>query len=89
MNIESRLNIINTVVSRGIDQARENAKHDGSWGDGGAGEIERKLRAFNDGVTFALTGVSELYGHILRKHDLEQDKEYQEYLRYKKKFKEV
>ena len=88
MNIEQKLGLINSAVAKSCKALREDAALSGSWDDGGASRSEEKLKAFNDGVTFALTGVTQLYGHIIKKYELEHNSEYQEYLRLKEKFEE-
>ena len=65
----------------------EGARFSGGWDDGGAGVMERDLKAFTDGVKFALSGgrVTDLYMQILDKRAKEQDPEYQAYLELQKK----
>lgn len=88
MDIEEKLALIEEAVKKSCKSLREDAAYSGSWDDGGASRAEERFKAFNDGVTFALTGVTQFYGHILKQRELEQNEEYQEYLRLKEKFKE-
>jgi hypothetical protein len=58
---------------------RTNASFSGSWGDGGASDLEKQVRFFKYGMNLALPPEWEHYNQRL-------DPEYTEFLRLKKKF---
>jgi hypothetical protein len=86
MNSED-LKIIQNAVTESAAAARENAGYSGSWGDGGASAAEERLRVWLDGVNYATTGVTTVYGDLLKRERERFDPEYAEYLRLKDKFK--
>ena len=86
MNKEEMLKKLKASVSESADKARMNAGYSGSWGDGGAHDMEKKLEAFLDGYEFALTGKTKVYAKFFEELDKEQDPEYQKYLELKGKF---
>lgn len=69
-----------------IDIRRHNAGMSGSWSDGGASELEKKL----DVYASAIQGlVPQAWQGIVDRYMAETDAEYQEYLRLEKKFGQV
>lgn len=79
-------------------ELRENAAYAGERGDGGAARLENELIMFADGYKACLDAYIEETNHILdtdaeitvpnpwRKYFIEEDKEYQDYLRLKEKY---
>ena len=84
---EHELRTIQVAVAESAAAARENAGYSGSWGDGGASAAEERLRVWLDGVNYATTGVTAVYGELLHRASVEADPEYAEYQRLKEKFK--
>jgi hypothetical protein len=86
MDHQKYIKLICASVKVSAESARYNAGMSGSWGDGGASDMESRLKHWLDGVNFALTGKTELYHHIIDKFEAENDPEYQKYLQLKEKF---
>ena len=62
------------------------ASFNGERGDGGASIVADKLEAWMDGVNFAHTGKSKMFGYLVKQFDRDRDPEYAEYLRLKQRF---
>lgn len=87
-NYISDLNLLREAVRKSAKAARDDAGYGGRHDDGGASRMEEQLRYFEDGMTFAMTGKSQMYGVTLEKLKRENDPEYKEFLRLKEKFGE-
>lgn len=74
------------ITRRDAAKRRENAAYSGFWSDGGAAEIEDRLTAWLDGVQYATTGTTEIYGFSLENFKARQDPEYTEWVRLNAKF---
>jgi hypothetical protein len=78
-------------IKRTVELQAVNRKKDAAWSgqhdDGGASESLLKLEAWLDGIAFAQTGKTEVYGELVNQIEIEEDPEYIEYLRLQKKFK--
>lgn len=77
---------IKSTVKQSAETARENAGYAGSWGDGGASQMEEKLKHWLDGFRFAQTGQTEVYKHLVDQFKKERDPDYQKWLELKEKF---
>lgn len=77
---------IEAAVKKSAHSARENAAYAGSFGDGGASQMEDKLRYWLDGIKFAQTGETTTYKSMVDQFKREQDPEYQTWLKLKEKF---
>lgn len=89
MNSTEKTNLIEEIsksVRAAAHDVRENAGLSGEYHDGGAGEMLNKLDAWLDGITFARTGKTALYNHLVVEISRKTDPEYQKYLELKKKF---
>ena len=82
------IDIIQTSIEQAARSAEDGAGFSGGWGDGGAGQMRDKLSFWLDGYNFAVTGETEKYGHIIKKHYRDLDPEYKLYLDLKKKFED-
>lgn len=78
--------LIKTAVTAAADEARYNAGMDGAQHDGGEGRMKETLEYWLDGVTFARTGVTKKYAHIIRQAEKEADPDYKKYLELKARF---
>lgn len=77
---------IGTRIHKSADKRRTDAAYGGSHGDGGASESIRRLETWLDGIEFARTGKTTVYADLVQTIKNENDTEYQEYERLKKKF---
>lgn len=92
------LNKIKEKISAVAYELREDAEHNGAFGDNGAAKLESELAMFIAGFNACQEAVLFEIKHIVeptveitipdswRKYFIEEEKEYQEYLRLKEKF---
>lgn len=80
------LKAIKESIARSAVEARDDAGYSGRMDDGGARNMEEKLRYWLDGIKFASTGDTEVYSSIAKRLEKETDPEYEEYKRLKEKF---
>lgn len=84
---------IKDIIVRTVDQsaksAEENAGYAGSMHDGGASTMRNRLEYWLDGIEFAQTGKSNKYGDIIRRYEVQQDPDWEEYNRLKEKFRDI
>lgn len=78
--------LIKTAVTAAAAKARYNAGMDGAMHDGGEGRMKENLEYWLDGVTFARTGVTDVYAHLIRRGEREADPDYKKYLELKLRF---
>jgi hypothetical protein len=77
---------IKESVARSAAEARDDAGYGGRMDDGGASNMEERLKYWLDGIKFASTGNTEVYSSIAKRLDKETDPEYKDYKRLKEKF---
>lgn len=77
---------IGTRIHSNAAKRKQDAAYSGSHSDGGASESIRKLETWLDGIEFARTGNTTIYADLVQSINNENDIEYQEYERLKKKF---
>jgi hypothetical protein len=86
---QNQVNLIVEIGAR-IHASAAKRKEDAALGgfhhDGGASESIRKYETWIDGIEFARTGKTAVYKELKEQIDNENDSEYQEYLRLKKRF---
>ena len=82
----TEIELIKVAIAKSAHSARENASYSGTWGDGGAAAAEERLQVWLDGINYANTGVTNVYGDLLKREVERLDPEYAEYLRLKDKF---
>lgn len=99
--MKKTLNEIRLKISKVATSLREDAIVSGAMSDYGACELERKLEMFSLGIKAATDAYIEEYNKVLpsdtlyevpkmwHKYFLEDEVEYQEYLRLKEKFKNI
>jgi hypothetical protein len=83
---EELVKYVRSVVTKKAHELRENAAFGGEHGDGGAHLLESKLAHWIDGIEFAKTGKTLVFGYLIEQFDRERDPEYAEYLRLKNIF---
>lgn len=86
MNKQQVINEIKKSVTESANKARDDAGCAGSWGDGGAHQMEEKLKWWLDGVQFAENGKTEVYKTTVKRLEEESDPEYQEFKRLQEKY---
>ena len=99
--MKKTLSEIIEVVSKEAKSKRDNAAYGGEWGDGGASKIEEELNLFVEGIRACSNAYIEEFNKVLSpdtalfkvpdqwtKYFIEEDKEYQDYLRLKEKFEQ-
>jgi hypothetical protein len=87
MNI-CEVNAIKAIVNKSAEDARNDAGYGGRHDDGGASHSLQLLEWWLDGISYAQTGTSKCYGHIIDRMKKEADVEYAEYQRLKMKFED-
>lgn len=92
------LNKIKEKISKVVSELREEAKYSGAFGDDCAAQLESELAMFIAGFNACQAAVLFEIKHVVeptmeitipdswRKYFIEEEKEYQEYLRLKEKF---
>lgn len=85
-HVQQVVSRIEAAVKTSAHNARENAAYAGSFGDGGASQMEDKLKYWLDGIRFAQTGETESYKSMVEQFKREQDPEYQTWLKLNEKF---
>lgn len=80
------LKFIKESVARSASAARDDAGYGGRMDDGGASNMEERLKYWLDGIKFASTGDTEVYSSIAKRLEKETDPEYEDYKRLKEKF---
>ena len=81
--------VLNEVVDRVLTSAAKaalDAGYAGEHGDNGASATVKQLKCFIDGIQYAVSGHSDVYGTVIEQIERESNPEYQEYLRLKEKF---
>jgi hypothetical protein len=97
--MKKSLNKIIEVISKEIESKRDSAAYGGEWTDGGASKLEEALNLFVEGIRACSSAYLEEFNKVLSpdkalfkvpyqwtKYFIEDDKEYQDYLRLKEKF---
>lgn len=99
--MKKTLNEIQVKISKVSNSLREDAGYSGRHDDGGASSLEKSLSMFINGVKAATDAYIDKHNKFLsgdteyevpvqwRKYFIEDDKEYQEYLRLKSKFESI
>ena len=77
--------IVETVARAAAEKAID-AGYNGAMNDGGADRDISALNSFLDGIHYAGTGCTVIYGKIAKQVAMERDEEYQAYLKLKAKF---
>lgn len=86
MNKQEIINEIKKSVTESASKARDDAGFSGSWGDGGAHQMEEKLKWWLDGIQFAESGETSVYGAMIKRIEEESDPEFVEFKRLQEKF---
>ena len=77
---------ITKSVTTSAANVRMDAGYSGRMDDGGASQMEERLKYWLDGVNFSGTGVTSVYASILKRVEEESDPEYLEFKRLQEKF---
>lgn len=96
--MKKTLSEIVDVISNEAKSKRTNAEYGGERGDGGASKLEEELNLFVEGIRACSDAYIDEFNKILSpgsefkvpdqwvKYFIEEDKEYEDYLRLKEKF---
>lgn len=86
MNKQEIISEIKKSVTESARKARDDAGFSGSWGDGGAAQMEEKLKWWLDGIQFAESGETSVYASMVKRLEEEADPEFAEFKRLQEKF---
>lgn len=86
MNKQDIINEIKKSVTASAENVRMDAGYGGRMDDGGAANMEERLRYWLDGIAFAETGKTFVYQSTLQCIEKESDPEYLEFKRLQEKF---
>jgi hypothetical protein len=96
--MKKTLSRIIEVISKEAEAKRDSAAYGGERGDGGASRLESELNLFVEGIRACSDAYIDEFNKVLSpgsefkvpdqwtKYFIEEDKEYQDYLRLKEKF---
>lgn len=86
MNKEQIIQEIMKSVTTSAHNVRRDAGYGGRMDDGGAANMEERLKYWLDGINFAETGHTIVYQSTLQRIEKEADPEYVEFKRLQEKF---